>query len=489
MKAMAAPAECFGNFLRGCIMARIGLILIVGLLVSSHGGAGERKSLGRQRRQTQGVGCPKAAHFVSPLPDEVLSSQELATLSLELEPSLEGEILDADSIDVEITAQLVSGGDLILIANGDLRAQSSPGLFEGKWNLNDVPSGDYLLHATISMIQGGEACDLVSDCITTTVNRAPELVDMDLLECQPVVGGTQVTIRARTTDFEGDPVDEFIWNPGDGSDPQFIEGTSGEFPHLYPSDTSQVIVWVTAYDARGGQLIESRTLDVLGCQFVQAPPNNCGCTAITVASTFGDGAVNRSQLYCAADGAALLPGCARDAEAPAGSCPGTQVAVRCRLGPTSPAGLIEANQLGWAFEVSATLDQRSNDPTQCDEGQFTQDTTARQRRGNPVRVNQNGNAQRTPAAGNYQFPGGGNFNVVASTAETPVRIPGFRAAEFGADDYTQPGAQKRDRDGARPPVRHWYDQPRVRFTPADFISMQQQLQFVSFVRGNLGTCP
>jgi len=32
------------------------------------------------------------------------------------------------------------------------------------------------------------------------------------------------------------------------------------------------------------------------------------------------------------------------------------------------------------------------------------------------------------------------------------------------------------------------DQPRVQFTPADFTSMQQQFEFVSFVRGNLDTC-
>jgi hypothetical protein len=207
-----------------------------------------------------------------------------------------------------------------------------------------------------------------------------------------------------------------------------------------------------------------------------------------------------SEIYCAAG----LPGgtvaCNLVENPPPGTCPAGEVAFRCALGPLSAAtppaisNLATARRLGWSFDVKATLIRLTTAPNLCDEGQFVRTTIAGTNNGRAF-VAPNRMAQPAAPPGPYNFPigndpNGGRFSVVNG----PALVPAFDAQDvlgrrrFGSDDYAQPYEFKRHLNAENPKIRHWYDQFAADFDSQRTTSLSQQAEFVTFVRGNTGTC-
>lgn len=453
---------------------------------------------------TYAQSCPTGVQIMAPASGQVLPSQQAVVVEATLVPNT----ITVESNPVKIRAIMsATGGGFFPIAEGDLRMRGTPGSLRGIWNLNNVPSGTYSITVVVQAISRAGRCSPVQATVEVVVNRAPSLLDLQATNCQVGETGTTVAFQAIAQDPENDSMVQFLWNPGDGTSSTVTPSstsTSGNFVHVYPSAAS-VVVWVTGYESRGGMFMEGRDFDVASCAFLQAQaaPRRCGCDRMTIASRAG----NNSEIYCfmpppppqppAVAPPVVAPGerfgCTLVANPPAGACPALQRAFTCPLGPQSTPNAVGDDALNWRFEVRAVLNAASNDPAQCDEGQFAKGTRirgfpaiVRGRLALVLNVEANPVTAATPPAGAYQFPNNGNFNVVGP----PNGYPLFRPENntFGADDYAVPFVFKRDRDADR--IRYWYDAPGSSSPPRTSSVFSNNDEFVSFVRsrGNLGTC-
>lgn len=410
--------------------------------------------------------CPDSLVILTPQPGDVLPSDQLGFIDAQLVPTVDNVVLN-----VEIVAEK-QGGEMYPIDQGDLRSFAAPDLIRALWDLDDVPSGDYLITITVELLN----CSTLEATVPVTVNRAPT-VDIGLVSCESVPEEmVVVTLEALPFDSDGDSVTQFVWEAGDGSDPEMVLGTT-LYTHYYIWTDTTFVVRVTAYDERGGTGFRMRDLALPVCSLQET--HDCGCREMWIYSVAG----NNSFIYCAAAVPGYPPDCFAEPNPPAGVCPPGQVAFRCPRGPFSPPA---RNRLGWTWEVNAKIDPRTNDFSACQQGQFARGTRTRTPIGGAAANVPNPRAAGTPAAGVHNLPDGSggpagvNFTVVGP----PNAYPGFVGPNFGADNYTTTFSFKRHTDNRF----RWLDAPGVAVNPALHSAATQQDEFVAYVRGNLGTC-
>ncbi|MCY1020123.1 hypothetical protein [Pyxidicoccus sp. MSG2] len=217
--------------------------------------------------------------------------------------------------------------------------------------------------------------------------------------------------------------------------------------------------------------------------FVLAPATAwaaCGCQGMTL-RVGGGASPMTSGYYCAQPGRVPdWPGCAQAVSPPSGTCPSGQVAFRCQLGGTAPAQSPAQPELGWNFEVVATL-KPSSTPAQCKTGQVV--TTNKFVDGNLLT---NGDTADEPvgpltfgtvpptviAVVSSQLSYVPNVNTHSTSTQTWTPV-------FGADGYEEESRDLKYRVGSIT----WIDGPAKLFGNRSS-RVSGQWEFISFVKAS-----
>ncbi len=448
--------------------------------------------------------CPTPiVTLLAPSPGDVCSTNEFC----EIEATVGAPFVDPAS--VAMVEVFVTHGTLgtISIDSGDLRPLSDLlGRYLALWDTSNLPSGDYTV--TVRVTPSG--CGSVAEAsAVVNVNRAPVVSAIDVVSCAPAPGtcggagycsefpntpcgtdtdciGQQVTLSALVSDPDGDEIDVLLWSPGTRDEEIRVTG-SADFTTTYPPGTYDVVVGVTAEDDRGGSGRAARQVNTQLCAAKEK--DTCGCSRMVLFSK----SQQDSFIYCVKG---ALPndspaGCAELAEVPeSDKCPAEKKAYRCPLGPMVPPG-----QMAWNFEISSHLADGSTKLTSCQTGQLAQGSSyfKNLEKALPNSKTRNGSVGPDTSAGKLTLPLPGGKEAVFATVKNEDEYPKFGAEfgdpkrpQLGADDYQGSSNALRCRDLWR--IR-WLDLPGNR---GNVIRAgephKQQMRFLSYVKGELGTC-
>jgi hypothetical protein len=446
-----------------------------------------------------GVECPTELRLDFPLPEQTIPSSDSAIIIARFLPS---PSFCAAPVQAHIDAIPDNPNqDILEVASGDLRLFSSLGRcqIEWPWSLAGVPSGGYTIVVSGGLGDPDDGCEPVETAVHIVVNRAPVVEGISVVRVQKVAEGLEVTLEANASDAEGNPIAQYLWNPGDGdgSDASW-ERDGDQYTHTYPTGLSQAKVVVAAYDDPNiGTDLAGATLSLYedGATVEAKQAGHCGGQLMTIASVYGAGDDNNSNVYCAARNHRFIDGtiCARiDPQGlpPAQACPQGQVPFRCQLGALSSAGsIVVAHVLGWSVEMRAKLSSATSNPTACSVGQYARGSST-------ITVPQVGEtAIANPASKAGPLAGCPPCALFSEWGYRLVpngdRYPSFDASNprlFGADGdevilpTLVPFRKRVDN------MWSWIDHPwvaaRQDIVPAAFT---QRSQFVSYVTGDLGT--
>jgi hypothetical protein len=416
--------------------------------------------------------CAAAVNILDPVPGQIVPGNELRWIVAQLNPV---SISPVDGV-MQVTPP---AGPPMTIHEGDIRSFAFPEYLLGIWDLTQADSGAHTI--ALSVQQG--TCPALQDSVVVEVNLAP-VMDMQVLSCQSVPGGVQVTFMALHNDPEGDAVNEYLWEFGDETPQEYVVG-SPVAVHVYDVGIDEPIIRLSAYDVRGATGEVWRDLSVPDCALNIT--HDCGCTQMDIVDTAG----MTSFTYCAADpvpgnGIPEIPplqtsvGCVPVAAPPPGGCPPGHTPYQCPLGPILPPA-VGAGRFGWFFEVFAFLHPLTNDPAACEQGQLARGTLRRGAAGAALPPVVPNPAQRAVPAAVPALPGApaGGFPL----APAGGAVPAFGAANWGRDEFTGPFAWK-ESGFVR---RRWIDPPSIPVRAGDD-RVIQQVEFVMWVHGNLNTC-
>src|SRR5262249_6472503 len=147
--------------------------------------------------------CATSMKIISPLPNQVVSSQDQVNIEAVTTPNLGFAASDA----VVSAAIVATGrGTSYMIASGDLRLNDSPGVIGGLWDLANVASGSYTITVTMHSRFGIHYCQPLEASVPVTVNRAPSLSGLQLISCSTGPSGTAASFLIAAKDPEGDPL-------------------------------------------------------------------------------------------------------------------------------------------------------------------------------------------------------------------------------------------------------------------------------------------
>jgi len=389
--------------------------------------------------------------------------QKQVLIEARFEPSL-----DLEMTPVQVRVEATHGTEHIVIAEGDIRSAESGDRLRTLWNVTNVRPGRYLITVTAT---AGDRSGTAT--VNVDLHPAPS-VSLEVTSVRNQRTGALVTYRAIASSAVGTTIKEFTWTPGDASAPRRTR--TGSYSHVYVPRDEPYIVWLEVNDALGGSTLVARDLDLRNRDEYLQETNECGCEDMTVLVP----AINpppRSSAYCAV-AVPASPGCVQIANpAPPDNCPAGQIAFKCPLGRIAPA-LPGQRDLGWRFEVVAKLHAHTNNANACTQGQYARVT--RTRDGGAVA---NPQADAAPPAGQITLPdgAGGVAGFTFTAVGPPNPYPGFAGPNYGGDDYAAPWDFKRH----KPLGFRWLDGPRG---PVGVNARTQDDEFITFVRGDLGTC-
>ena len=438
--------------------------------------------------------CPEQLIIKTPQPGQIVSSSVSLTIQGEFTSE---EPLWFSALATQIYAFSLHDGSRIEIAAGDLRSFGDAGalLIEAFWPLQDVAAGNYLIVVELNVAETDrKRCESLTAEVPMQVNRAPAVAEIALISCKEVAGGKEVTLEARVNDYEGDLINQYLWNPGDSDDDnsQWVLG-SNLWTHVYTSDVTGTMVNLLVYDTYGSVLV-SQPLSIERCALIGAPApvkfaGAYFCTAdrMTIKSTLGD-----SEPYCHPQGHEIptvnCSALANDQLPPAQRCPQGEFPMRCRLGPISPHGPILIRGLKWGFEVLTNV---LGDPARCTMAQLAKGTIEASLpiEGRHIRVrNPNPATQPQPTAAFSGFSDWG-FQVTNNI------YPQFDDANrmlFGADgtDFIWPTLPVQQRAPFRKRIDNvWqlHDAPGMQLDPGVQVEwITQRAEFISYATGNFG---
>lgn len=455
-----------------------------------------------------GLAAPELVLLI-PFEGQILPDNEQVKIMAFFDPPLDL----SGNADVQVTIEAQRDGERIAIATGDLRSFSDPDRIEAVWDLSGLPVGPYRVRmvATAGDVRGEAE-------VTAHVHPAPK-AELSLRYVKALDDGrVEAGFHVAAESPNHTPIPEYLWVPGDGSDPVLTD--AADFSYIYPYAGAIFNVSVEVRDALGGSLQVGRNLNLPaelppgihllpkhgaeGIVFVaedygypfhpipepvifQLPPI-CGCDEMAIE------AMGRSRRYClsiaAAGGRANAvraigaAGCAQVKAFAPGTCRPNEVVFDCPLGQMVPG-----SSLGWGFEVFSRLDVFTNDQNQCQQGQYARGT--RMLNGGPLLNPLSAAKPAVPAAlpgltTTVTLPRFNGPNLAFPVVPNGGLIPGFAGPAFGSDDYAAPGPgiiKLHNPQG----LFYWVDIPAVAVGRND-VSASQQDEFITFVSGNLSTC-
>jgi hypothetical protein len=412
-------------------------------------------------------------HIIQPPDGTVISSSVDLQIVAELSPQFQDP---SNFTLIDFTAVKSDGQSVFPLGSGDLRAFDNPENARAIWRTRPIPSGDYTIIARLVDLSGVS----FTDTIRVTLNRAPGLT-LNVLSMTALPGGAEFTFEPIAKDPENDPIARVVWTPGDGSSDTVVSDLA-PFTHFYAGQPGQNVRYVLSLaveDTRGARATIQRDIEIAADGTpIAAQTHDCGCTKMDLFSV----AASTSFTYCNPGGAAPpdIPGCMAVVN-PGGAeaCPVGTTPFQCQLGPFAP-GERGSNRLGWAFEINAHIDPKTNDFTRCSEGQVAHGTLMRAGAALPNAAAVP-NPPGPPAGANIPFPN----PPAGAVVNAPNRYPGVAGPDWGADNYTSENRVKRHLPGLQ--RIEWLDVPSLP-TNAAMAALSDHRIFVSWVTGTLGTC-
>jgi hypothetical protein len=380
----------------------------------------------------------------------------------QLDPVVDDKVVDG------LIEVIPKGEESIVVHEGDIRSFSAPDYLLGVWNLSEAPSGSHTIRVTVQI----KDCPPVEDTVEVTVNLAPT-ADIALVDCESVPEGTLVTFEAvDLNDPEGDAVNEFLWEFGDGTSEELINDDP-TVTHLYDGEVTEPVVKLMCYDKRGATIYVGRDVLLAKCQPVVT--HDCGCDDMWFYSVAGIDTFT----YCYRG--ATLPrlltalGCA--AVTARDGCPGGTIPFTCPLGPRLPPAA-GAGIFAWTFEIEANLNPRTNDSKRCIEGQIARATMSRGALGAPGVIPLPDTQAKPDSPSPLPDEPVGGFTV----GNARDKYPAFGGPGWGRDGYDK---ELRFSKRHKATKIQWWDPPRLPVRAGDQHAIHRA-EFVAFVKGTGG---